>query len=106
RLALHPLPVLGSKAVTGGETITVAFATEDERVIRLAQACCRLDQGVEHGLQIECRAADDLEHVRSGGLLLQRLALLVEQARVLDPNPRLVGEGGYEFDLPTSEWPH
>ena len=30
------------------------------------------DQRVEHGLQIEGRAADDLEHVGGGGLLLQR----------------------------------
>src|SRR5215472_10712512 len=39
---------------------------------------------VKHRLQIEGRAADDLEHVGSGGLLLQRLAQLVEQASVLD----------------------
>ena len=29
------------------------------------------DQRIEHRLQIECRAADDLEHVGGGGLLLQ-----------------------------------
>ena len=38
----------------------------------------------QHRLQIEGRAADDLEHVGGGGLLLQRFAQLVEQARVLD----------------------
>ena len=31
-----------------------------------------IDQRVEHGLQIEGRAADDLEHVGGGGLLLQQ----------------------------------
>ena len=31
------------------------------------------DQRIEHRLQIEGRAADDLEHVGGGGLLLQRL---------------------------------
>src|SRR5262249_22292293 len=31
----------------------------------------RLDQRVEHGLQIEGRAADNLEHVGGGSLLLQ-----------------------------------
>ena len=31
------------------------------------------DQRVEHRLQIEGRAADDLEHVGGGGLLLQQI---------------------------------
>ena len=53
---------------------------------------------VEHGLEIERRAADDLEHLGSGGLLLQRLAeivvltQLVEQPRVLDGDDGLGGE--------------
>jgi len=34
---------------------------------------------VQHGLEIESRTADDLEHICSGGLLLQRLAQLVEE---------------------------
>jgi hypothetical protein len=29
-----------------------------------------MDERIEHGLQIEGRAADDLEHVGGGGLLL------------------------------------
>jgi hypothetical protein len=33
----------------------------------------RSEQRVEHSLQIKCRPADDLEHVGSCGLLLQRL---------------------------------
>ena len=33
----------------------------------------RFDQRVEHRLQVEGRAADDLEHVGGGGLLLQRI---------------------------------
>src|SRR5262249_36641032 len=48
------------------------------------------NQCVEDGLQLERRAADDFEHVRSGGLLLQRLPQLVEQARVLDGDDRLL----------------
>ena len=50
------------------------------------------DQRIEHGLQIEGRAADDLEHVGGGGLLLQRFAQLVEQPRVLDGDDGLGGE--------------
>src|SRR5262249_199048 len=47
--------------------------------VRLAQPGRRLDQGIQHALQVERRAADHLEHVRGSGLLLQRLAQLVEQ---------------------------
>ena len=48
-----------------------------------------LDQRIEHRLQIEGRAADDLEHVGGGSLLLQRFAQLVEQAGILDGDHRL-----------------
>ena len=60
--------------------------------IRFAKPGGRLDQRVEHRLQIERRAADDLEHVGGGGLLLERFAQLVEQARVLDGDDGLRGE--------------
>src|SRR5262249_10359727 len=48
---------------------------------------------LEHGLQLAGRAADDLEHVVSGGLWLQGFAQLVEQARVLDGDDGLICEG-------------
>ena len=112
RLALHPLPIFGCKAVAGGELIAHPFATEDERVIGLAQPRRRLDQRIQHRLQVECRAADHLEHVGGGGLLLQRLAEivgarlhLVEQSHVLDRDHRLVGEGLEQFDLLRTEGP-
>src|SRR5262249_37978052 len=66
--------------------------TQDQRLVRLAQPRCRLDERLEHRLQIEGRAADDLEYVRGGGLLLQRLAQFVEQASILDGNDGLRGE--------------
>ena len=70
----------------------------DVRHIGIAQPRGRLDQRIEHRLQIEGRAADDLEHVGGGGLLLQRLeivgalAQLVEQARVLDGDDGLLAK--------------
>ena len=64
----------------------------DGRHVGLAQPRRRFDQRIEHGLQIERRAADDLEHVGGGGLLLQRFAQLVEQPRVLDGDDGLGGE--------------
>ena len=47
----------------------------------IAQARSRLDQGVEYRLQIEGRAADNLEHVSGGGLLLQRFAQILRTLR-------------------------
>src|SRR5262249_7969285 len=76
---------------------------EQPRVIRLAQASHRLDKGVKHCLQVESRAADDLEHVGGSGLLLQRFAQLVEQSGVLDGDDRLGGEILDQLDLLVGE---
>ena len=77
-----------------------------------AEAGGRFHKRVEHRLQIECRAADDLEHVRRRGLLLQRFGELVtalllgfEQSHVLDRDGGLVGEGFHQRDLLVGERP-
>ena len=67
--------------------------------IGLAQARRRFDQRIEHGLQIEGRAADHLEHVGGGGLLLRAIAQLVEQAGILDGDDGLGGEVLEKLDL-------
>jgi hypothetical protein len=54
-------------------------------------------------LQIECRPADDLEHVGGGGLLLQRLAQLVEQPSVLDGDDGLACKVREQIDLLVAE---
>ena len=68
---------------------------------------------LQNRLKIAGRAADNLEHLRCGGLLLQRfgefpraLLLRLEQPRVLDGDHRLVGEGCHQLDLLVVEWPH
>ena len=61
-------------------------------MIGIAKPDGRLAQRIEHRLQIEGRAADHLEHVSGGGLLLERFAQLVEQARVLNGDDGLLGE--------------
>ena len=71
--------------------------------IRLAQLCGKLNQRIEHRLQIEGRAADDFEHVGGGGLLLQQFAQLVEQPRVLDGDDGLAGEILDQLDLLVAE---
>src|SRR5262249_16358044 len=71
----------------------------DNGLICLAQSDSRLCQRIEHRLQVKSGAADNLEHVGGRGLLLQRLAQLVEQARVLDRDRRLISEGLEQRDL-------
>ena len=76
-----------------------AFRTTDRRHIGLAKPGDRFDQRIKHCLQIEGRAADDLEHVGGGGLLLQRFAQLAEKPRVLDGDDGLRSEICDQFDL-------
>src|SRR5215475_10881648 len=79
-------------SIIGGKLKIRTLWAKDTSHIRLAQPRRRLDQRIEHRLQVKGRAADDLEHVGGGGLLLQRFAQLVEQARVLDGDDRLGGK--------------
>src|SRR2546430_13610756 len=69
-----------------------AFLTSDRRHVRLTKSGGRFDERIEHGFEIEGRAADDLEHVSGGGLLLQGLAKFIEQAGILDGDDGLGGE--------------
>ena len=80
---------------------------------RAAQPRGVLRHGVQHRLEIGRRAGDDPQHLAGGGLLLQRLRevavailQLLEQARVLDGDDRLVGEGLQQRDLRIREGPH
>src|SRR6476469_8179043 len=83
----------------------VALATVNECAFCVAKLYRRLNKGVEHRLQIECRATNDLKHVGGGGLLLQRFAQLVEQARILDGDDGLRGEVLNQLDLLIGERP-
>jgi hypothetical protein len=59
-------------AVAGDPAEKFALALEQPGMISVAQANSRFYERVEHGLQIEGRAADDLEHIGGGSLLLPR----------------------------------
>ena len=74
--------------------------------VRLAKPDRQFDQCVQHCLQVEGRAADDLEHVGGRGLLLQRLAQLVEQPSILDGDDGLSGEVGEQLNLLGRKWSH
>src|SRR5262249_51167472 len=79
----------------------IAFVEQAEA--GLADANSVLKHSLEHWLQFTRRTADNLEHVGGGGLLLQRFAQLIEQARVLDGDDGLTGEVFHQLDLPIGE---
>ena len=100
--------MLGADRVAIAKNIALAHAD------RAGQGAAELDGGgdqrIEHRLQIERRAADDLEHVGGRGLHLQRLGEvararlhLVEQPHVFDRDDGLVGEGRDQLDLALRE---
>src|SRR5262249_34107058 len=86
--------------------ILFPLAMEDKRHFSFAQPRGRFDKSVQYCLQIERRAANDLEDVSGRRLLLERfrqivsaLAQLIEQPRVLDGDDGLRGEALEEPDL-------
>src|SRR5262249_27642065 len=83
---------LGREAISLCAKEFVADLPRYGGLISLTQACRRFDQRLKQRPEVECRAADDFQHVGDSGLLLQRLAQLVEEAGVLNGDDRLVGE--------------
>ena len=55
--------------------INSRLLARSDAIVGLAKPHCRFDKRIEHPLQIERRAADHLEHVGGGGLLLKRFAI-------------------------------
>ena len=93
------MPPLPGETKAGTQPQHLAVAQENHALVDGAQPCGRLDQCIEHRLQVEGRAADDFENVSGRGLLLQGFAQLGQQPRVLDGNDSLGSEVLDEFDL-------
>src|SRR5262249_55372379 len=74
--------------------------------LRVAQPRGVRQHGLEYRFKLAGRARDDTEDLRGRGLLLQRLAQLVEQPRVLDCDDGLLGEARYQRDLLVGERAH
>ena len=96
----------GFKAERRSKPIVATFPVSHCSDVGLAQPTGRPEQRIEHGSKVECRAADDLEHVGGRSLLLQRfleiagLCLhLIEQPGILDGDHRLVGKGLQQLDM-------
>ena len=93
-------PDFGAHADNRLEDEVLAAANADRPPNRAQQLDGRRHEGVEHGLNIEGRPADDLQHLRRCCLLLQRLGEVaglgsdfLEEPRVLEGDHRLIGEG-------------
>src|SRR3984893_16639873 len=90
---------LGCKAEAGNPAENFTLAFEEPGLINIAKPRHRFDQCVEHSVQIESRAAEDLEDVGGGGLLLQRFAQLVKQSGIFDGDDCLGREALDQLDL-------
>src|SRR5262249_42957607 len=82
----------GRRNVTGDETKEICVAKEQTTERSLAKPGRLLQHSLEHRLQLTRRAANNLEHVRGCGLLLERLAQFVKQPRILNGDDGLGGE--------------
>jgi len=96
------------KARRDAENLAVAVHKAAE--IGVTQPYRRLAHRIEHRLQIEGRAADDLEHIAGRGLVFERFfevaragLQFAEKPRVLNRDDRLVGKGAHQLDLPFGE---
>src|SRR5262249_17673403 len=104
---------LGRVTVSLREEERSVFLPSYRGVVGATKAASRFNERLQHRLEIKSRAADDLEHVGSSGLLPKRLAqllrarlYLIEQPPIPYCNHRLVGKGCDEFNLLVGEWPH
>src|SRR6516165_6145653 len=112
RMVLHECPKFRRKPESCCCSIVFPLATVDKRHLSFAQPRGRFDKSVQYCLQIKRRAANDLEHVSSRRLLLQRFAQisrallqLIEQPRILDRDDGLGGEVAEQLDLFIAEGP-
>jgi hypothetical protein len=76
-------------AAFGHEVKGFAVEAEKSAQIGLAQPDCPSQHRVEHRSQVARRGIDDAEHLGGRGLLLQGLAGLGDEPRVLDRDDRL-----------------
>ena len=104
--------VFGRHSLSDSKPKAVAFQPEYFGWSGSAQSYCGIQDCLQHRLQIEGRAADDLEHIASRGLIFERLLQITrtllqfaKQPRVLDRNDRLRREILQERDLLVGKGP-
>ena len=93
------LGIGGSRASNGGRWKLFAVKSEEDTERRIAQPRRLFEHRIEHRREIAGRRVDDLQHLGGRGLLLQRLAGLGDQPRVLHRDHRLRREILQQRDL-------
>src|SRR6516165_1482057 len=94
-----PLDIVRGRTVHCDRAKSISLMKEQVAELSLAEPHGICQNGVKHGLQIVGRARDDLQHLRSCDLLLQRFLKLsfacllgFEQPSIRDGDHGLVGE--------------
>ena len=99
-----------ARSLTRCDIITCVSRAENLGHVLLAKPGGGLDQRVQHGSEIEGRAAYDLEHVSGGRLLLQRLVEFrvrccsASNSRTFSSRSPLGRRGHNEIDFLLGEW--
>ena len=106
RLAPSQLRIGGRRIVRRNDRERAAFIEVQGAKICAANARRIGQYGLKHRIEIARRARNNAQHLRGGGLLLQRLgevggalAQFCQKPRILDGDHCLVGEGGHQPDL-------
>src|SRR5262249_17602089 len=84
----------------------LAIEAEDKSPIGSTKPYRTFGNGFEDRLQIERRPTDDLKHIGSGSLLLERFTEFAKQSRVLDGNHSLSSEVFDQLNLLIGEGPN
>src|SRR5215472_7122579 len=110
RVLSHPSCELGPKPAVCYRRIDFPVAASNQGHIGRAEPRRSLNKGGKHLLQIEGRAADDLQHITRRSLVLERffkiagaLAQLAKKPRILHRNDSLRREVLQERDLLVGE---
>src|SRR5262249_43523272 len=109
----HIFDELGRTPVSFREEEHPIFLPSYRGEVGVTKAGSRFNERLQHRLEIEGRAADDLKHVGGGRLLLDGLAQrvrprlpLLEQSRVLDGDHGLIGKSLEQSNLSLREELH
>jgi hypothetical protein len=78
RFALPKLPIGWGRILHGDDAKGIVLVDKQIAELGLADAHRVFEQAFEHRLQLPGRARDDLQHLRSGFLSLQRLVVLTD----------------------------
>jgi hypothetical protein len=102
RHVLHVVQEFRRVAVSLGAVEDAVDLTGDRAAVGVAELRRRCDEGVQHRLQVEGRAADRLQYVGGRRLLLERFPELIRQPRISYGDHRLARERFQDRHLPTA----